>query len=428
MRLRAYAVPSGRGCVDSAGDYDHGKLKARGVNLGLKSILVCVYRTGGSSDLRDPPVDGDTHLNLTEVCMSFQAVAWVFLDAPIPKPSLVAPLAALAENADDEGRQAYPSQALLAYKTRKTDRGVRKDLVELERLGLITRGDQRVVAHIPEDRRPVVWDLALHLHRDDPSPVKRHRSGGSSSPKNRPEPQFPPDVDNSASTGTVVPVDAGTGGNHSSGAAGTTVPTNHPRTSPCSEPSNELSLRSDAEAPQDAPPDSTSDDQGTLSNGEIENLRTEEPPSEPVHRKRARLLLRETIPRPVLTKITDQTQRTRLVESIADLMGKGWREPQIRTRLSGCVTESAYAPYAILRPKIDAMQAEDPPSPNGRETATERPRGALSLMARPCGGRLCGDDAYAAFCDGSCPAQCDAAHPAKGQPGSCPQCGPLGTS
>lgn len=93
--------------------------------------------------------------------MSHQAVTWVLDNTPQLDPGLALTLLVLAEHADDEGRGAFPSQATLARRAHKTERAVRNDLTRLERLGLVSRGDQSRTARMPANRRPVVWDLAI---------------------------------------------------------------------------------------------------------------------------------------------------------------------------------------------------------------------------------------------------------------------------
>ncbi|MFI7649991.1 helix-turn-helix domain-containing protein [Micromonospora sp. NPDC049460] len=78
-------------------------------------------------------------------------------------------LIGLANHAHANGRAAYPSQERLAHYARKSVRSVQRDLSELARLGIIRRGDQRHVAYIPVDRRPVVWDLAMERRRTVPT-------------------------------------------------------------------------------------------------------------------------------------------------------------------------------------------------------------------------------------------------------------------
>lgn len=86
---------------------------------------------------------------------------WAIEQAPPMPAQLVATLAGLANHADAKGRGAYPSLPKLAAYTCKAERSVRRDLRQLEDLGLIRPGDPRKVAHLPSDRRPEVYDLAM---------------------------------------------------------------------------------------------------------------------------------------------------------------------------------------------------------------------------------------------------------------------------
>lgn len=96
---------------------------------------------------------------------------------------------------DDDGLKARPSQRRLAHYARKHERTIRRDLAELERLGLIRRGDQRRVAYLPPDRRPVVYDLALDQRRDIPDDLDAHALPQSGAPTVRPQPvDNPPGV------------------------------------------------------------------------------------------------------------------------------------------------------------------------------------------------------------------------------------------
>lgn len=95
--------------------------------------------------------------------MSVEAISWVLNDAPDVPSQLVSTLIGIANHATPDGRNAYPSQARLAKYTRKSERQIRRDLGELAKRGLIRRGDQRIVEHLPQDRRPVVYDLSMDL-------------------------------------------------------------------------------------------------------------------------------------------------------------------------------------------------------------------------------------------------------------------------
>lgn len=97
--------------------------------------------------------------------MSREALIWVIEDAPDVQPHWIPVLIGLARHADRQGRGAYPSQELLAEYARKSDRSVRNDLSAMEKAGLIREGEARLVEHLPPDRRPLVWDLALERRR-----------------------------------------------------------------------------------------------------------------------------------------------------------------------------------------------------------------------------------------------------------------------
>lgn len=99
--------------------------------------------------------------------MSVKALHWALTEAPVDDPTEALVLVALADNAHDDGRNAWPSQATLARKARVTDRTVRRILSKLESEQLISRGDQRLVEHLPADRRPVVWNLDVTRVRSD---------------------------------------------------------------------------------------------------------------------------------------------------------------------------------------------------------------------------------------------------------------------
>ena len=101
--------------------------------------------------------------------MSIEAVSWTLNDAPDVPPTALVTLLGLANHAHPDGRAAWPSQARLAHYGRKGVRAVQRDLVELERRGLIRRGNQHHVQHMPTDRRPVVWDLAIERRREMPA-------------------------------------------------------------------------------------------------------------------------------------------------------------------------------------------------------------------------------------------------------------------
>ncbi|MFE0699155.1 helix-turn-helix domain-containing protein [Streptomyces sp. NPDC058872] len=93
--------------------------------------------------------------------MSVEATVWALKFAPPMPPQYLGTLLGLADHADPKGRGAYPSIPTLAAYTCKSERSVQRDLKGLRETGLIRSGDESLVAHIPADRRPEVYDLAV---------------------------------------------------------------------------------------------------------------------------------------------------------------------------------------------------------------------------------------------------------------------------
>lgn len=93
--------------------------------------------------------------------MSIEAVAWALRQAPIPKNDHLAHvvLIALADRVQDDWCAAWPSIDTLARDARCSRRSVQMKLQDLLDAGLIRKGDQRHVAHLPANRRPTVYDI-----------------------------------------------------------------------------------------------------------------------------------------------------------------------------------------------------------------------------------------------------------------------------
>jgi hypothetical protein len=98
--------------------------------------------------------------------MSIEAIIWALEDAPGVPAQCVSVLIGLANKADRHGRGAYPSAATLASWARKSKRQVHYDLIALSDAKLIREGDQSLVRHLPPNRRPVVYDLAVEAVRE----------------------------------------------------------------------------------------------------------------------------------------------------------------------------------------------------------------------------------------------------------------------
>jgi hypothetical protein len=93
--------------------------------------------------------------------VSFEGMLWASRHAPVADVYERAVLVVLGEAADNDGTAAYPSQDTIAEAAVTDARTVRRRLAAMEERGLIARGNQRLVEHIPADRRPVVWDLQI---------------------------------------------------------------------------------------------------------------------------------------------------------------------------------------------------------------------------------------------------------------------------
>lgn len=94
--------------------------------------------------------------------MSWQASTWA---ASLPHHSIEAlpfrVLLLLANAASADGTRAFLAKSTIADELEVSQESVRRAFRTLESSRLIRRGDQRFVAHIQGNRRPVVYDLAM---------------------------------------------------------------------------------------------------------------------------------------------------------------------------------------------------------------------------------------------------------------------------
>lgn len=74
-------------------------------------------------------------------------------------------LLAIANFVDENGRGCYASRQTLADQVLISEETVKRCIPRLAAKGLITPGNPAVVAHIPSNRRPKVWDLATVRER-----------------------------------------------------------------------------------------------------------------------------------------------------------------------------------------------------------------------------------------------------------------------
>lgn len=99
--------------------------------------------------------------------MSLRALTWAIYEigSTLKDASAYRVLLILADNANDEGKGAYPSASTIAEETGMSLRTVRNKLNDLETAGIIMRGDQALADYLPANRRSVVWDLDLDNNR-----------------------------------------------------------------------------------------------------------------------------------------------------------------------------------------------------------------------------------------------------------------------
>lgn len=104
--------------------------------------------------------------------MSLRAIIWVLEESGITEHGDFRLMIALADRADNEGRDCYPTISWLAERMERSDRMVRRGLKRLLDQGYIVRGDQEKVSHYRSDRRPVVYNIVM-ARRDNPDVSER---------------------------------------------------------------------------------------------------------------------------------------------------------------------------------------------------------------------------------------------------------------
>ncbi|MHC8348684.1 helix-turn-helix domain-containing protein [Pseudomonas sp. RT4P38] len=107
--------------------------------------------------------------------MSVQAMAWALSQQVVTESHSRHVLLCLANYADQSGRAAFPAVSSLALDTGLAPRTVQYRLRDLEKMGLIARGNQAVAAaYITQrDRVPVCYDLDLSRGAHDAPRAER---------------------------------------------------------------------------------------------------------------------------------------------------------------------------------------------------------------------------------------------------------------
>lgn len=99
--------------------------------------------------------------------MSLQAMNWVLydIDPDELEQSEFRILLVMADHADTEGCGVWLGAAKISKLSRLSLRQVRYALRHLQDKGIIRRGDQRLVKHLPGNKRPVVYGLVMDEDR-----------------------------------------------------------------------------------------------------------------------------------------------------------------------------------------------------------------------------------------------------------------------
>lgn len=92
--------------------------------------------------------------------MSWYVMAWAE-HASVANVYERALLTLMAHRSEDDGTRVYVSVETMAEYCMCNERTIQRTLRAFEERGVIVEGDQRHVAHLPADRRPVVYDLMV---------------------------------------------------------------------------------------------------------------------------------------------------------------------------------------------------------------------------------------------------------------------------
>ncbi|MFJ8388629.1 helix-turn-helix domain-containing protein [Streptomyces sp. NPDC094438] len=123
--------------------------------------------------------------------MSLTPMLWAMKAAPVADTTEKLILISLAERADEDGCDAFPSKATLAKDALCDEKTVQRKLGKLVDRKLIGLGDQRAAQYIEKRYRPKVYDLFIPYSWfpdvDDINETRRRRGRGLLTPENRPD-------------------------------------------------------------------------------------------------------------------------------------------------------------------------------------------------------------------------------------------------
>ncbi|MYS37582.1 helix-turn-helix domain-containing protein [Streptomyces sp. SID4920] len=116
---------------------------------------------------------------------------WAMKAAPVADTTEKLILISLAERADEDGCDAFPSKATLAKDALCDEKTVQRKLGKLVDRKLIGLGDQRAAQYIEKRYRPKVYDLLIPFtwfpDVDDVNETRQRRGRGLLTPENRPD-------------------------------------------------------------------------------------------------------------------------------------------------------------------------------------------------------------------------------------------------
>lgn len=136
--------------------------------------------------------------------VALEPILWAMHDSPVNNTTDRMILSGLAEKADSDGCNAFPSRKTLARVALCDEKTVQRRLGFLRERGLIALGDQEAARYIPEYSRPKVYDLLIPAAWYGPERLARvnqdrgHKGLPPLTGENRPSlPPAPPKVERS---------------------------------------------------------------------------------------------------------------------------------------------------------------------------------------------------------------------------------------
>ncbi|MBA8827895.1 hypothetical protein FHX42_005302, partial [Saccharopolyspora lacisalsi] len=93
--------------------------------------------------------------------MALDPILWALKDAPVATAEEKLALVVMAETANEDGTDAYPSKDTIAARACLSKETVKRLVREFQQRRLIAPGDQEAARRIPKQYRPTVYDLMI---------------------------------------------------------------------------------------------------------------------------------------------------------------------------------------------------------------------------------------------------------------------------